>query len=241
METLTYVSEGFLDFFKKKSKEPPKVEKSNISDAMKPANPLIDVNTKLMEMYPEDTAKEFKKRKAFLKELLNVITEANKKFKDIPGIDFNYYIELLKLFIQEKDYIGTQTYNSEYYSDFTFMHNLIPSVLPKYKNDETYGWNSNWQFNIFDYSIWDWAKECKYKDEFASNKRLVRDFDDTREWWGILETLAKWFDTKLKSSEFVYMVDCSGDWDDGMYSITLKPSKEIQKLAERCSNSYKSF
>ena len=67
------VSEGFLDFFKKKSKQPSKVEKSNISERMKPTNPLVEANIKLMEMYPEDTQKEFKKRKAFLKELLNII------------------------------------------------------------------------------------------------------------------------------------------------------------------------
>ena len=67
----TPVSEGFLNLFKKKIKEPSKVEKSNINERMKPANPLIGANTKLMEMYPDDTAKEFKKRKEFLKTLLN--------------------------------------------------------------------------------------------------------------------------------------------------------------------------
>ena len=92
----TPVSEGFLNLFKKKIKEPSKVEKSNINERMKPTNPLIGANTKLMEMYPDDTAKEFKKRKEFLKTLLNVITEASKKFKDAPGIRFDLQIEYLK-------------------------------------------------------------------------------------------------------------------------------------------------
>ena len=57
----TPASEGFLNFFKKKSKEPSKIEKSNISERMKPTNPLVEANIQLMEMYPEDTQKEFKK------------------------------------------------------------------------------------------------------------------------------------------------------------------------------------
>ena len=75
---------------------------------------------------------------------------------------------------------------------------------------------------------------------FKSNKKLVRDFDDTAEWWGILENITKEIENKLKGSEFFYKVDCGGDWDDGSYEIILKPSKSIQSLAERCSK-YKAF
>ena len=114
----TPVSEGFLNLFKKKIKEPSKVEKSNINERMKPANPLIGANTKLMEMYPDDTAKEFKKRKEFLKTLLNVITEASKKFKDAPGIRFDLQIEYLKAFIQEKDYKNKHSWEDMSYEEF---------------------------------------------------------------------------------------------------------------------------
>lgn len=230
----TPVSEGFLDFFKKKSKEPSKVEKSNINDRMKPTNPLVEVNTKLMEMYPEDTQKEFKKRKAFLKELLNVVTEASKKFKNIPGIKFEWPIEIIKSMIQETDhdYIA--------YDDFSFMHNLIPFKSPTTKNDEMYGFNDNWYLPVFDYDIRDWAENCEYKNEFKSNKRLIRDFEDTKEWYTILENISNFLNNKLNNNEFTYMIICGGDWDDGNYCITLKPSKEIQQLAARCS-SFKPF
>ena len=230
----TPVSEGFLDFFKKKSKESSKVEKSIINDRMKPANPLVEANTKLMEMYPEDTQKEFKKRKAFLKELLNVVTEASKKFKNIPGIKFEWSIEIIKSMIQETDhdYIA--------YDDFSFMHKLIPFKSPTTKNDEMYGFNDNWYLPIFDYDIRDWAENCEYKDEFKSNKRLIRDFKDTKEWYAILESISNFLNNKLNNNEFIYMITCGGDWDDGNYCITLKPSKEIQQLAARCS-SFKPF
>ena len=206
----TPASEGFLNFFKKKSKEPSKIEKSNISERMKPTNPLVEANIKLMKMYPEDTQKEFKKRKAFLKELLNVITEASKKFKDIPGLNFNKSIDLIKDMIQEKD------------------------------NDDNYGFEIDWYLPVFWYDIWEWAENCKYKEEFKSNKRLVRDFDDTKEWYSILESVSKFFESKLNNNEFTYMIACGGDWDDGYYCITFKPSKEIQQLAARCS-SFKPF
>ena len=127
----TPVSEGFLNLFKKKIKEPAKVEKSNIDEVMKPANPLISANSKLMEMYPDDTTKEFKKRKEFLKTLLNVITEASKKFKYAPGIGFDEQINTLKAFIQEKDYDGVWGYE---YADFAFMHYLIPPKAPSEPN-----------------------------------------------------------------------------------------------------------
>ena len=227
-------SEGFLDFFKKKSKQPSKVEKSNISERMKPTNPLVEANIKLMEMYPEDTQKEFKKRKAFLKELLNIITEASKKFKDIPGLNFNKSIDLIKDMIQEKDNDDMD------YIDFVFMHNLIPTKRPIKENDDNYGFEIDWYLPVFWYDIWEWAENCKYKEEFKSNKRLVRDFDDTKEWYSILESVSKFFESKLNNNEFTYMIACGGDWDDGNYCITFKPSKEIQQLAARCS-SFKPF
>lgn len=230
----TPVSEGFLDLFKKKIKEPAKVEKSTINERMKPANPLIDANTKLMEMYPEDTQKEFKKRKAFLKELLNVVTEASKKFKDIPGLNFNKSIEFIKDMIQEKDNDDMD------YIDFAFMHNLIPPKSPIKENDDDYGFGIDWYLSVFWYDIWVWAENCKDAEDFKSNKKLVRDFNDTKEWYTLLENVCKFFESKLNNKEFVYLVTCGGDWDDGPYCVSLKPSKEIQELAARCS-SFKKF
>lgn len=233
----TPVSEGFLDLFKKKIKEPAKVEKSTINERMKPANPLIDANTKLMEMYPEDTAKEFKKRKDFLKTLLNVITEASKKFKDTPGIGFSEQIDTLKAFIQEKDYDADWGYE---YADFAFMHDLIPPKTPSEPKDECYGFGYNWFVDLFRYDINVWAENCKDAEDFKSNKKLVRDFNDTKEWYTLLENVCKFFESKLNNKEFVYLVTCGGDWDDGPYCVSLKPSKEIQELATRCS-SFKKF
>lgn len=234
-----YASEGFLNVVKKKSKEPSRLEKSNISERMTPKKKLVSINDKLMEMYPEDTEKEFKKRKAFLKELLNIITEANKKFGNIPGLDFTVPIEDIKCAIQEKD--NESCSYGFIYDGFMFMHSIIPNNPPTSKNDELYGFNEGYALDIFKYDIWTWANEGKYKDEFKSDKRLVRDFEDTKEWWKILEDVEKWFKTKLEKNEFVYMVVCGGDWDDGPYSVTLKPSNEMQQLAQRCSNSYKAF
>lgn len=234
---LTPVSEGFLDLFKKKIKEPSKVEKSNISDRMTPTNPLITANTKLMEMYPEDAEKEFKKRKVFLKTLLNVITEASKKFKDAPGISFDVQIGTLKAFIQEKDYDSTWGYE---YADFAFMHDLIPPKTPSEPKDEMYGFNFYWCADLFNYDIYDWAENCKDAEDFKSCKKLVRNFEDTKEWFTLLENVCKFFESKLNNNEFVYLVTCGGDWDEGPYSVSLKPSKEIQELAARCS-SFKKF
>ena len=233
----TSASEGFLNLFKKKIKEPAKVEKSNIDEVMKPANPLISANSKLMEMYPNDTEKEFKKRKEFLKTLLNVITEASKKFKDAPGIGFDEQINTLKAFIQEKDYDSVWGYE---YADFAFMHDLIPPKAPSEPKDECYGFDYNWYLDLFRYDINVWAENCKDAEDFKSNKKLVRDFNDTKEWYTILENVCKFFESKLNNKEFVYLVTCGGDWDDGTYCVSLKPSKAIQELAARCS-SFKKF
>lgn len=230
-----YASEGFLDFFKKKSKSPSKIEKKDVSDKVNPVRTMGSVKNSLMELYPEDAEKEFKKRKVFLKELLNIITEAEKKFGNIPGLSFN--TDTIKAAIQERDNEATYFY----YEEFNFMHDIIPCNAPKTKNDEMYGFNEGYSLNIFDYDIWTWANEGKYKDEFKSNKRIIRDFEDTKEWWKILEDVVNWYKSKLENNEFVYMITCSGDWDDGPYSVTLKPSNEMQQLAQRCSKSYKAF
>ena len=234
-------SEGFLDFFKKKSKQPSKVEKSNILNKMTPGKSINyeEISQKLADIYPDDAKKEFDNRRKYLKTILNAITEVSKKYKNIPGIEFKNSIDILKCFIEGKDYEDKDTGWDELYDDFFFMHSILPIKTPK---DDEYSWAYTSEFNIsvFNYDIWVWAKLGPYKEDFKTNKRLVRDFDDTAEWWSILENITKDFETKLKGSEFFYSVHCGGDWDDGSYDILLKPSKSIQSLAERCSK-YKSF
>ena len=229
--TFEPASEGFLDFFKKKSKQPSKVEKNNILDRMTPGSNISEINSKLMETYPNEAKKEFDKRQKFLKELLNIITDLSKKYKDLPGLEFDSYIETIKSFINHKDAEYTN------YNDFMFMHNLIPAFGPKSKKYE-WAYSSNFYLDIFWYDVWEWAEKGPYKDDFKSGTKIVRDFDDTGEYWGMIETVVNEFKNKLKSSEFFYAIDCGGDWDDGGYTVNLKPSKEIISLATRCS-SYK--
>lgn len=234
-------SEGFLDFFKKKSKQPSKVEKSNILNKMTPGNSINygEISQKLSDMYPDDAKKEFENRKKFLKTILNVTTELSRKYKNVPGINFKNSIDILKCFIEGKDYEYKDISWNELYDDFFFMHSILPIKTPK---DDEYSWAyiSGFNISVFNYDIWAWAELGPYKEDFKTNKKLVRDFDDTAEWWSILENITKDFESKLKGSEFFYSVDCGGDWDDGTYEIILKPSKSIQSLAERCSK-YKSF
>ena len=188
-------SEGFLDFFKKKSKQPSKVEKSNILNKMTPGKSINyeEISQKLADMYPDDAKKEFDNRRKYLKTILNAITEVSKKYKDIPGIEFDSAINMIKCFIAGKDYEDNDT----------------------------------------GYDIWDWAQAQDHEIN-------CRDWNETAEWWSILESITKEIENKLKGSEFFYKVECGGDWDDGSYEILLKPSKAIQSLAERCSK-YKSF
>ena len=234
-------SEGFLDFFKRKSKQPSKVEKSNILDKMTPGKSFNyeEISQKLSDMYPEDAKKEFDNRKKYLKTILNAIMEISKKYKNIPGIEFDSAINMIKCFISGKDYEDNETGWDEPYGEFLFMHELLPACTPK-EDDYYWAYNSKFYTTLFDYDIWEWAKEGPYKEDFRSNKKLVRDFDDTAEWWSILENITKDIENKLKESEFFDKVHCGGDWDDGSYDIFLKPSKSIQYLAERCSK-YKSF
>ena len=91
-------SEGFLDFFKKKSKQPSKVEKGNILDKMTPGNSINyeEISKKLADIYPDEAKKEFENRRKYLKVILNAITEVSKKYKNIPGINFKYSIDILK-------------------------------------------------------------------------------------------------------------------------------------------------
>ena len=234
-------SEGFLDFFKKKSKQPSKVEKSNILNKMTPGKSINygEISQKLADMYPDDAKKEFDNRRKYLKTILNAITEVSKKYKNIPGIEFDSAINTIKCFIAGKDYEDNDTGWDEIYEEFLFMHDILPICTPK-EDDFSWAYTSKFYLSIFNYDIWDWAENGPYKNDFKSNKKLVRDFDDTAEWWSILENITKDIENKLKGSEFFYKVDCGGDWDDGSYEIILKPSKSIQSLAERCSK-YKSF
>lgn len=236
---ITPVSEGFLNLFKKKSKQPSRLEKSNINDRMKPGKTsnnisIKEINTKLVELYPNDAKKEFDNRQKFLKETLNIITEFSKKYKNVPGISFEDYINELKNLINHKDS------DYRFYDEFGFIHDLLPSCGPS-QDKYSWGYSSNFYINIFWYDIWEWAQSCEYKEEFKSGKRLVRSFDDTKEWYSILETIENDFRNKFKSFDFFYNVDCGGDWDDGNYSIALKPSKEILTLANRCSSYKETF
>ena len=94
-------SEGFLDFFKKKSKQPSRVEKSNILNKMTPGKSINyeEISQKLADMYPDDAKKEFDNRRKYLKTILNAITEVSKKYKNIPGIEFDSAINMIKCFI----------------------------------------------------------------------------------------------------------------------------------------------
>lgn len=233
-------SEGFLDFFKKKSKQPSKVEKSNILDRMKPGKSINyeEISQKLSDMYPEDAKKEFDNRKKYLKTILNAITEVSKKYKNIPGIDFDYATNMLKCFISGKDFTDSVGLTRQY-NDFFFMNELLPAYTPK-EREYTWAYDSEFCVTLFEYDIWEWANNGPYKDDFKSGKKIVRDFDGNSEYWGIVENIMNEFKSKLKSSEFFYAIDCGGDWDNGTYEVTLKPSKSIQSLAERCSK-YKTF
>ena len=104
---------------------------------------------------------------------------------------------------------------------------------PPKESEYSWAYNSEFYVSSFGYDIWDWAQA---KDHEIN----CRDWDETAEWWSILENITKEIESKLKGSEFFYKVECGGDWDDGSYEILLKPSKAIQSLAERCSK-YKSF
>ena len=115
-------SEGFLDFFKKKSKQPSKVEKSNILNKMTPGKSINyeEISQKLADMYPDDAKKEFDNRRKYLKTILNAITEVSKKYKNIPGIEFDSAINMIKCFIVEKASYRLLFFNF-LYSFFTFF------------------------------------------------------------------------------------------------------------------------
>ena len=228
-------NKGFLDFFKKKSKQPSNGKSINYEE----------ISQKLADMYPDDTKKEFDNRRKYLKTILNDTTDLRKKYKDTPGINFKNNIDILKCFIQEKDYEGIIDNESgwyefyEFYEEFLFMHKLLPTSTPK-EDNYTWAYKSQFTLSVFDYDIWEWVENGPYKEDFKTNKRIVRDFDDTDEWWSTLENITKDFKSKLSNSEFFYDINYVGDWDDGGYEILLKPSKYIQSLAERCSK-YKAF
>ena len=126
-------SEGFLDFFKKKSKQPSKVEKSNILNKMTPGKSINyeEISQKLSDMYPDDAKKEFENRKKFLKTILNVTTELSRKYKNVPGINFKTSIDILKCFIEGKNYEYKDISWNELYDDFFFMHSILPIKTPK--------------------------------------------------------------------------------------------------------------
>ena len=227
-------SEGFLDFFKKKSKQPSKVEKSNILNKMTPGKSINyeEISQKLADMYPDDAKKEFDNRRKYLKTILNAITEVSKKYKNIPGIEFDSAINMIKCFIDGKDYEDKETGFDKPYEEFFFMNKLLPAYTPK-ESEYSWAYNSEFYVSFFGYDIWDWAQAQDHEIN-------CRDWDETAEWWSILENITKEIENKLKGSEFFYKVECGGDWDDGSYEILLKPSKSIQSLAERCSK-YKAF
>lgn len=237
-------SEGFLDYFKKKSKQPSKVEtskieKSNINDAMTPGKPVENSETiskKLQDMYPDDAKKEFAYRTKMLKDLINILTEADCKFGKTPGIDFKYSINQIKLYLQGKEL--------EDYVEYRILQDLLPSIGPK---DEPYQWACMTGFSIDCYGgdIWKWAETGPYKDDFKSNKRLVRDFNDTAEWYDTINTIDKFIENKLKKySDIIkpniegFLLPNYGDWDSIDIVIEVSPSKTILDLAARCS-SYK--
>lgn len=126
-------SEGFLDFFKKKSKQPSKVEKSNILNKMTPGKSINyeEISQKLADMYPDDAKKEFDNRRKYLKVILNAITEVSKKYKNILGIEFDSAINMIKCFIDGKDYEDKETGFDKPYEEFFFMNELLPAYILK--------------------------------------------------------------------------------------------------------------
>ena len=161
-----------------------------------------------------------------------LLLKSVKKYKNIPGIEFDSAINMIKCFIDGKDYEDKETGFDKPYEEFFFMNELLPAYTPK-ESEYSWAYNSEFYVSFFGYDIWDWAQAQDHEIN-------CRDWDETAEWWSILENITKEIENKLKGSEFFYKVECGGDWDDGSYEILLKPSKSIQSLAERCSK-YKSF
>ena len=117
----------------------------------------------------KEAKKEFDNRRKYLKVILNAITEVSKKYKNIPGIEFDSAINTIKCFIAGKDYEDNDTGWDEIYEEFLFMHDILPICTPK-EDDFSWAYTSKFYLSIFNYDIWDWAENGPYKNDFKSNK-----------------------------------------------------------------------
>lgn len=185
------------------------------------------VSDKLKELYSDDCEKEFKYRTKMLNDLINVLTEANRKFGKIPGFKFKDYITNLKEFIKDPK---IESYDYEY--------DILSSVLPHYgPKTDVYDW-ATYGFAIYLYAtdIRDWAE---------SQDRVIncRNPEECREYHNTIKEIDKFLYSKMKKYSDIIEPDATGnfvtdygDWDNGIGVFQIKPTEKILNLASRCSD-----
>lgn len=217
------ITEGLFSFFKTKT----------INTDFYSGNDLIILNEKIKKYNNDGWGNELKDRRIFLKNALNVLSEAKRKFSDYTWFDFETPIDILRAFILKKDYIDVSSLGgsaNEYYEDFAFMNQPIPNLWPNRLSGNEYYDEYNFHITAFESSIYDYAEDCQYAKEFSENKRSVRNSEDTKEYYESLNKVIDYLQYRFSKSIYFWNIKYAGDWDGGGTRIYLKPSQEIQNI-----------
>lgn len=188
----------------------------------------------IKELYPELYKKEIDYRVKFCKELLNILSEAKRKFGSIPGIKFDYEITTLKENLKLQ---GRQKF-IEFSDAYEFLLDVLPFEGPK---NDPYQWASN-GFHVLLYTaeIQDWANA---QDHYID----PTDYNESKEYYELLNSIDIFLSNKVKKYSGIIcpneerrhikssIVDDYGEWDCNIGVFQIKPTKEMLDLAERCS------
>lgn len=175
------------------------------------------LSTAIQEKYPDECEKEFKLRKAYLKEIMRVIPKLNKEFE-------KYGVKTKDIFERNRQILnGVRNEDDDYY--YLYLDTAIPSEFPESKDMDWY------------YPYGFVAPLCSYDmfDIQDIKPDLSRDeYWDL--WTEVMNKMESFMAKNLSNSQFYGGINWDGDNDSGNYNIIIVPSDQMIDLAMRVTS-----
>ena len=175
------------------------------------------LSTAIQEMYPSECEKEFKLRKAYLKEIMRVIPKVNKEFG-------KYGVITKDIFERNRQILNGVRNEFDYYN-YLYLDTAIPSEFPESKDMDWY-YPEGFIAPVCTYSLFD----------IQDIKPDISDDEFLALWNEVMTRLESFLAKSLSDSQCYGGLCWDGDNDGGNYNVIIVPSDQMIDLAMRVTS-----